>query len=185
MSRFTSLTRNEITQLDELLNISDSILGTTSLVIKGNPKAARVIGTAIGGATGTAIATSAGTVGVASATLGMSGIAKFSIASAAMLPAALPLAIITLIGAGVGLLFGKNKTKKKEQQKQANYCKELAEKQQKIYEKYVTLMREHDSIDKAKDDIITKQQEKIAEYEAIFEALKKKRQDLEGNLAFG
>jgi hypothetical protein len=180
MSKFKSLTTKEINELDELLNVANSILKTTSPVIKGNPKAATIVGTAIGGATGAAIATSAGTVGIASATLGVTGMVGLGIASTV----ALPVTIIALIGAGIGLLFGKNKAKKKEQQKQANYCKELAEKQQKIFEKYETLKREHERTDREKDDIIKKQQEKVAEYEAIFEALKKKRNDLEDNLAF-
>lgn len=180
MSKFKPINIKEINELDELLNIANSILETTSPVIKGNPKAATILGTAIGGATGAAIAAGAGTAGIASTTLGLTGVVGLGIASTV----ALPVTIIVLISTGIGWFFGKNKANKKEQQKQANYCKELAEKQQKIYEKYVNLKKEYERTDKVKDDIIKKQQEKIAEYEAIFEALKNKRKNLEANLAF-
>ena len=44
-----------------------------------------------------------------------------------------------------------------------------------------SLKKEHERTSKEKDDIIREQKEKLAEYEAIFEALKKKRVDLEKN----
>lgn len=183
MGRFKTLTSKETNELDELMKVTDSVLGSASPVIKGNPKAASVVGTAIGGAAGAAIAASAGTAGVAGATIGLTGAAGF-IGIGVVSTIVLPATIITLIGTGIGLLIGRNKAKKKEQRKQANYCKELAEKQQKIYEKYEALKKEHERTDKEKEDIIIKQQEKIAEYEVIFEALRKKRENLEGNLAF-
>lgn len=183
MGAFKSLTITQTKELDELLSVANTILGTATPVIIGNAKAATVVGKAIGGAAGAAIAAGAGTIGITGATVGLGGAAGVigvGIASTVALPAV----IITLLGAGIGMLFSKNKAKKKEQQKQANYCKELAKKQQEIYEKYEALKKEHERTDKEKDNIIKKQKEKIAEYEAIFEALKKKRSDLEGNLSF-
>lgn len=185
MGKFKSLTSKDVKELDELLRVADSILGTSTPVIKGNPKVATIVGTAIGGTAGAAIATSAGTVGIAGVTAGLSatGAAGF-IGMGIISTVALPITIITLLGTGIGLLIGKNKSMKKEQQKQANYCKELAKKQQEIYEKYENAKREHERTDKEKDDIIRKQQEKILEYEVIFKALRKKREGLEGNLSF-
>jgi len=177
------LTTAQTKELDDLLGVTSAILGTTAPVIKGNAKAASVVGTAIGGAAGAAISAGAGTLGIAGATAGIGGAAGF-VGAGIVGVAALPVGIIALIAAGIGWLFGRNKAKKKEQQKQANYCKELAKKQQEIYERFVALKKEHERTDKNKDDIIKKQKEKIAEYEAIFEALKKKRSDLEKNLSF-
>lgn len=184
MSQFKSLTTKEAKELDELLSIADSILGTKTPIIKGNHKAASIVGSAIGGTAGAAIAASASSVGIAGATAGLTGVGVSGLIGAGIASTvALPLTIITLLGAGIGLLLGKNKARKKEQQKQANYCKELAKKQQEIYEKYEALKKEHARTDKEKDSIIKNQQEKIAEYEAIFEALRRKRNVLEGNLS--
>ena len=178
MSEIKALTHKEAIELDELLKVADSVLGTSLPVIKGNPKAATIVGKAIGGPAGAAIASSAGALGLVGALGVTGGVLGLGIVSVVALPAT----IVLLIGAGIGLLFNRNEVKKKEQQRQANYCKDLAEKQQKIYEKYETLKREHARTDKGKNDIIKKQQEKIAEYEVMFEALKKKREEVEGNL---
>lgn len=182
MGTFKCLTTTQTKELDDLLGVASAILGTTTPVIKGNAKAATVVGTAIGGAAGAAISAGA-TLGIAGATAGIGSAAGF-VGAGIVGVAALPVGIIALIAAGVGWLFGRNKAKKKEQQKQANYCKEMAKKQQEIYEKYEALKKEHERTDKEKNDIIKKQKEKIAEYEAIFEALKKKRSYLEDNLSF-
>lgn len=186
MGTFKALSASQTTELDELFAVADSIIGTKSAVIKGNQKAATVVGTAIGGVAGAAIASGAGTFGVIGATAGLGGA---SLGAAGFIGAgitgvvALPIGIITLIGMGIGFLFGKNK-QKKEQQKKANYVKEIVKKMEKILDKYENLKKEHERTNKEKDDIIRAQKEKLAEYEAIFEALKKKREDLESNLSF-
>lgn len=184
MKTFKTLTATQTKELDELVDVADAILGTTTPVIKGNTKAATVVGTAIGGAAGAAISAGAETLGIAGATAGLGGTTAGFIGAGIVGVAALPVGIGVLIAAGIGYLFGKNKAKKKEQQKQANYCKELAEKQQEIYEKYEALKKENERTDKEKDNIIKELKEKLAEYEAVFEALKKKRSDLETNLSF-
>ncbi len=185
MGTFKTLSMRETKELDKLLHIADDILGTTTPVIKGNTEAASIVGTAIGGATGAAIASGAGTLGVAGSAIGVTGAASFigvGITSAAIV--ALPLTVIIILSAGIGWLFGKNIPTKKEKQKQANYCKEIAKKQQKVYEKYKRELEKLNQTCKEKDDIIKRQKEKIAEYEAIFEALKNKRSELERNLSF-
>ena len=82
------------------------------------------------------------------------------------------------------MLIGKSKKKKQEQQLQANYVKDIALKMQKILDQYEALKKEHEQTSKEKDEIIREQREKLAEYEAIFEALRKKRKDLENNLSY-
>lgn len=183
MGKFKVLTKKETKELDELLNVADSILYTNSLVIKGNPKAATVVGNVIGGAMGAAIATSAGTVGITGTLLGTGAVGLTSkVGLVSMSIVSLPITVIGLSGVIISLLYGKNKAMKKDQQKQANYCKDLVEKMQQIFEKYEDLKKEHAQTDKEKDDIIKEQQEKIYEYEVIMEALKKKYTNLENNL---
>lgn len=183
MGKFKSLTITQAKELDQLIGVTDDILGTSTPIIKGNKKVATVVGTAIGGTAGAAITAGAGTLGVTGATAGLGGAAGF-VGAGIVGVAILPVGIVGLLATGIAWLFGRNKSKKKEQQRQANYCKELAEKQQKIYQRYEELKKEHERTDKKKDDIINGQKEKIAEYEAIFEALRKKRSDLEANLSF-
>ena len=137
MGSFRALSVAQTNELDELLAVANSIIGTKTLVIKGNTKAATVVGTAIGGAAGAAIASGAGTAGIIGATAGLGGAglgaAGFVGAGIAGV-AALPIGIIVLIGMGIGFLFGKNNSKKKEKQRQANYVKEIVEKMEKFCE---------------------------------------------------
>ncbi|OIZ62953.1 hypothetical protein BLA28_21555 [Eisenbergiella tayi] len=183
MSTFKTMTKDQTKEMQNLLMAADAILGTSTPVIKGNSQLAKTVGTVIGGAAGAAIAASAGTIGVtgslAAGGLGVMGAVGGGVAAVA----AWPVAIAALILGGVGYLFGKNQAKKKEQQKQANYIKELTRKQQELYKKYNDLKAEYEKTDKEKDDIIKKQQEKLAEYEALFEALKKEREKWESNLS--
>ena len=165
MSNFKTMSKQQTQEMDELLHAADAIIGSSTPVIKGNPQMAATVGTAIGGAAGAAIAAAAVTGG---------GVVAV---------AALPVAIVALIAGGIGMLIGKNKAKKKEKLKQAEYVKEITEKQQQLYEKYNDLKREYERTSKEKDDIIKQQQEKLAEYEALFEALKKQRDIWESNLS--
>ncbi len=174
MSQFKSLTSAQVQELEELLEVADVVLGRDTPVVKGNKKAASIIGTAIGGATGAALASSATVTGLAGTTVGLLGGVAFSKLLLAGGVIGLPI---------LGWFIFNNKQKTKEQQRQANYYKDIAEKQQEIYDKYVALKKEHERTDKKKDDLIKEQREKIAEYEAVFEALKKKGEELEENLA--
>lgn len=188
MGKFQALSVAQTNELDDLLAVADSILGTKSSVIKGDQKAAVIVGTAIGGAAGAAIAASAGTAGVAAATASVLGggalaVGGGGIALGVAAIGASPLIIPALIGGSI-LLIRKNKSKRKEQQKQANYVKEIIEKMEKILNKYEALKQEYERTDKEKEEIIREQKEKLAEYEAIFEALKKKCGDIETNLSF-
>lgn len=183
MGKFKKMTNKETEEIQGLLSTADIILGTSSPVIKGNAHMAKVVGTAIGGAAGAAIATSAGAVGV-TGTLAAGGVGFMgAVGGGVVAVAALPLTLSALLLGGVGYLFGKNHIKKKEQQKQANYIKEIANKQQELYKKYTDLKEEHAKADEEKDEIIKIQEEKLAEYEVLFEALKKERERLESNLS--
>lgn len=179
MSKFKVLTKIQTKELDDLIDVANSILNSSVATIKGNPKAAAIVGTAIGGATGAAIVATAGSVGVApvivSGAFTLAKGAAFGIAGVGTLP----ITILTILGGGIGLLMGK----KREKKKQANYVKQFAEKMEEILNKYEELKKEHERTNKEKDDIIRAQKEKLAEYEAIFEALKKKRAELEENLS--
>lgn len=186
---FKSLTTAEMKELDALLDVTNLILGTNEAVIQGNPRAATLVGTVIGGAAGAAIAGGAGTVGVATATASLLGGGALAaggggIALGVAAIGALPLTILALLGSGIGFLLGKKRKEKQEQRKQAIYVKAITEKMQQILEKYEVLKRKHERTSKEKDDIIREQKEKLAEYEAIFEALRKKKKDLEDNLSF-
>lgn len=203
MGKFKTMSKKQTQEMDELLHAADAIIGSSTPVIKGNPQMAKAVGTAIGGAMGAAIAASAGAVGVSGSiaaaglgaaasagAVGFSGsIAAGGLGAAAVAGggvaavAALPVAIVALITGGIGMLIGKNKAKKKEMLKQAEYVKEITEKQQQLYEKYKDLKREYERTSKEKDDIIKQQQEKLAEYDALFGALKKNRDIWESNLS--
>ena len=208
MGKFQALSVKETNELDELLAIADSIIVNKGSVIKGNQKAAKIVGTAIGGVAGAAIAAGAGTAGVASATAGIVGfgsIAAGGLGVAAVV--ALPVAIAALIGGGVGWLVWKKRFKGQkgntghtakanedtphdsfsEKRRQAFYVKAIIEKMEEILQKYESLKKENDELkrkSKKDDETIRQQKEKLAEYEAIFEALKKKRKDIEKNLSF-
>lgn len=183
MSNFKTMSKQQTQEMDELLHAADAIIGSSTPVIKGNPQMAATVGTAIGGAAGAAIAASAGAVGV-SGSIAAGGYGAAAVTGGGVVAvAALPVAIVALIAGGIGMLIGKNKAKKKEKLKQAEYVKEITEKQQQLYEKYNDLKREYERTSKEKDDIIKQQQEKLAEYEALFEALKKQRDIWESNLS--
>lgn len=183
MSKFETMSKQQTREMDELLRAADAIIGSSTPVIKGNPQIATAVGTAIGGAAGATIAASAGALGV-TGSLAAGGLGTAAtIGGGVVAAAAFPVAIAVLIAGGIGMLIGKDKAKKKEQQKQAEYVKEITKKQQQLYEKYNRLKQEYERTSKEKDDIIKQQQEKLAEYEALFEALKKQRAILESNLS--
>ncbi len=183
MSNFKTMSEQQTQEMDELLHTADEIIGSSTPVIKGNPQMAKTVGAAIGGTVGAAIATSAGTLGVTSS-LAAGGLGTAAaVGGGVVAVAALPVAIFALIAGGIGMLIGKNKAKKKEKQKQAEYVREIAKKQQQLYIKYKNLKHEYERTSKEKDDIIKQQQEKLSEYEALFEALKKQRDIWESNLS--
>ena len=193
MSRFKTMSKQQRQELDNLLYAADAILGSSTPVIKGDPQMAIAVGTAVGGAAGAAIVASAGTLGV-TGSLAASGLAApagvlsltggiTAIGGGVVAVAALPVFILALLAAGIGLLFGMDKAKKEEQRKQAEYVKEITKKQQQLYKKYNDLRQEYERTSKGKDDIIKQQQEKLAEYEALFEALKNQRAIWESNLS--
>ena len=198
-NKFKALTVVETQQLDDLLAIAESIINNKESVIKGNKKAATIVGTAIVAA-GTAIAMT-GTAGIATTAtgiVGFSSIAAGGLGGAAII--ALPVVVTAIIGGGVGLFFWKKKKingKEKnsstrhdsftEKQRQAMYVKTIVEKMEKILQAYEQLKKEYDNLktkSKKDDNTIKQQKEKLAEYEVIFEALKKKRKEIETNLSY-
>ena len=179
MSKFETMSKQQTQEMDELLHAADSIIRSSTPVIKGNTQMATIVGTAIGGAKGAAIAASAGAVGV-TGSLAAGGLGALG---GVVAVAGLPIVIFALLAGGIGMLIGKDKAKKKEKQKQAEYVKEITKKQQQLYEKYNNLKQEFERTSKEKDDIITQQQEKLAEYEVLFEALKNTRAIWENNLS--
>lgn len=186
MGAFKKMSTEQTEKLDDLLSVADEIIETKGKVIQGNNKAAALFGTAMGGGAGAAIASGAGTIGILGATAGlteagagMAGLTGVAVTSSVIWP----VGILAIIGAGIGYCIGKN-NKKVERQKQVNYIKQITEKMEQIYQKYEVLEKELKRIDKEKDDIIREQKEKLAEYEVIFEALRKQRDDIEKNLSF-
>lgn len=179
MSKFETMSKQQTQEMDELLHAADSIIRSSTPVIKGNTQMAIIVGTAIGGAKGAAIAASAGAVGV-TGSLAAGGLGALG---GVVAVAGLPIVIFALLAGGIGMLIGKDKAKKKEKQKQAEYVKEITKKQQQLYEKYNNLKQEFERTSKEKDDIIKQQQEKLAEYEVLFEALKNTRAIWENNLS--
>ena len=177
MGDFKVLTINEIKELDDLLEVAEASVSSAKAVIKGNTSYAKIVGGAIGGSIGATIASSAGSVGVTAA-LGKSVVAA---AGASMSLVAIPLIIMAIIGGGIYWWFQDDK-KKEERQKQAVYIKKITEKMQKILDEFEALKKEHERTNNEKDEIIKAQKEKLAEYEVIFEALKRKREILENNL---
>ena len=186
MTKFMYLSDSQTKELDELLNIADDVLGTTIPIIKNDKKATSIVGTAIGGA---AVAAGTGALGVAGSTAGIGSAASFvggGIAGATGI-AAPPVAVVAIgaaaVGAGIGYVIASNK-KKKEVQKQKNYCIEITMKLQAMYKQKEALIKEHANTDKRKDDTIKSQKEKIAEYEVIIAALQKKLKELQMNCRF-
>ena len=198
MAGFRELTITEIEQIDELLDISNKVLSTPEPIIHGNQQMATAVGTAIGGSAGSAITAQACLIGLSGicggslAGIGVIGIAKAGAAVAAgKNPFAIPIAFFKKLRSECVRMVKKvirkvkkntKKSNKQEYRKQIQYVIEIIKKQQSIYEKYENLKREHERTDKEKNEIIKKQAEKLAEYEAMFEALKKNREDLEKNL---
>ena len=183
MSSFKTMSKQQTREMDELLHAADAIIGSSTPVIKGNPQMATAVGTAIGGTAGAAIAASAGAVGV-TGSLAAGGLGAAAVVGGGVVAVpALPVVIVALIVSGIGMLMGRDQAMKKEAHKQAEYVKEITEKQQQLYEKYKYLKHEYERTSTEKNDIIKQQQEKLAEYEALFEALKKQRDILESNLS--
>lgn len=179
MEKFKIMSTTEKKKLEELLKTADDILKTKAPIIFNNKKAAKVVGSAIGGALGASLGSVSGFI-ASSATLSYLG----GGAVALLVPP--PITLITVIsGAGIGLIANskkEKKEKKKEYQQQANYVKDITVKMEKIYNKYENLKKEYERTSRQKDDIIRDQAEKIREYELIFEALRKQRDNLETNL---
>lgn len=179
MEKFKIMSTTEKKKLEELLKTADDILKTKAPIIFNNKKAAKVVGSAIGGALGASLVSVSGFI-ASSATLSYLG------GGAAALLVPPPITLITVIsGAGISLIANskkEKKEKKKEYQQQANYVKDITIKMEKIYNKYENLKKEYERTSRQKDDIIRDQAEKIREYELIFEALRKQRDNLETNL---
>lgn len=186
MEKFKSLSKDERKSIDELLNVADTVLSTPHTVIKGNPQAATVVGMAIGGAAGAALLAGAGVAGAGAAGAGVAGGAAFVAggAAAAAAPVVIPVVAIAATAIGIGAFIGSKEQKKKEEQLQSLYCKKLAEKIRQITDKYEAELEKLKKTGKQKDDIIKSQQEKIAEYELMLEALKKQYESLARNLKF-
>lgn len=182
MEKFKIMSTTEKKKLEELLKTADDILKTKAPIIFNNKKAAKVVGSAIGGALGASLVSVSGFI-ASSATLSYLG----GGAAALLVPPQITL-ITVISGAGIGLIANskkekkEKKEKKKEYQQQANYVKDITVKMEKIYNKYENLKKEYERTSRQKDDIIRDQAEKIREYELIFEALRKQRDNLETNL---
>jgi 3-hydroxy-3-methylglutaryl CoA synthase len=166
----------QVKEIEELLKITDNALRTDSVILKGGSNAAKVVGTVIGGSIGASLA-AAGTVG----TFGV-GSAALGIVSITAGVAVLPITIIGIIGAGIGMLIGRNKKKAQERKKQAALYEEVVKKQNELYKEYEEKKKAYEEQHAKDQETIRKQQEKLREYELIFEALKKKRDQM--NAAF-
>lgn len=186
MAEFKKLTDEEKRNLEELLKTADKVLYSESLVLEENPEMTQIIGKAIGGARGAAIASGAiGALSVGGSSLGgvgaagLGGIGAFGMVSVA--PFVAPVALAGLLGL---LIFGNKKKKERQEEalKQKNYCEDIVKKMQLILDKYVALNKQLTEENKKKDSIIKKQQEFIGKSKLIMasqtEALKKQMEEI-------
>ena len=119
------------------------------------------------------IGTGAAAVGTSSFVTGATATTLAAGAGLSIGAIALPVGIVAfLAGLLISSLFESDESKQKK--KAANYCKELCDKMNKIIEKYNSDRKEYEAKYNKDQETIQRLLEKLAEYEAIFAAMKKK-----------
>lgn len=204
MSRkISTLSDSDEKKIREMLDVADKSLSTDRCILETGAYSTQLVGGAIGGKVGKELI-AGGVLGistVAAATGATAGFVGFGSAAGIGSAAAgatitglagitlgtvlLPMGIVVLIGGLIKFFadLGTDNSVREEERKQANYAKELSEKMNRVYEVYTTKTEQLKNMHEKDQEMIRKLQMKIAEYELVFEALKKEYDGLAKNLA--
>ena len=188
MAEFKYLSSEEEKTLDELLEVADKVLDTNSVVLTKGSSASNSVGLVIGGTAGAVLAGSgvAGLIGgggaAAVGVTGLVGSAATATGAIALAPVVIPVAIVALFaGAVLHALFGDSE-KEEEIERQKAYLKAYVERINAICEKIEETRDKLESTNKRLKSEVTKLTKKLAEYGAMYAALRKKYEELTENL---